>query len=231
MKKILIVEDNPSDAKLLSFILQKRNYDYQIAADAHQAFDIMGRYPVDLVLLDWQLPSITGLEILRTLRKELRFKNLPVILISGKNEAKHIHTAIKSGASDYIIKPIDPLILDSKMTRLLQKEMDWKFVALPDSESEQATANLKIAVKKLSEVGLELETGFFLPPGTTLEVDLKLLGDLQVPPAQAKVFHCEPSESGYRTVCSLVGMKESDLQKIRLYVRMIQIEHAETGTA
>lgn len=231
MYSVLIVEDNPSDAKILSFLLEKNNYITHVAYEVHQAADILQKFKIDLILLDWMLPNISGLDLLKSIKQNQLIHKTPVIIVSSRNELKDVKKAISSGATDYIIKPIDPLILDSKLNRILKKEVDWLPIPLlADGEDNQSTIKLPAMLTRLSEVGFEIKSDASLSLGMSIEIHVRFLQELNISSVVGKIFEKEEKENYFLYKCSLMGLRESELQKIRLYLRLIQ-NAAQTETA
>jgi len=104
-RKILIVEDHKPLRSLLSFLLSSAGYETVEAADALSALDEAGRQPPDLVLLDWQLPDMDGIKLLRLWRADEATARIPVIMVSGKADEVDRVAGLKAGADDYVTKP------------------------------------------------------------------------------------------------------------------------------
>ena len=105
MSKILIVEDEASIRQLLSFILRAGGHETVEVPDAMSAIDETGRWTPSLVLLDWQLPDMDGLRLLRFWRADDATARLPVIMVSARvTEADRV-AGLRAGADDYISKP------------------------------------------------------------------------------------------------------------------------------
>ncbi len=222
MYTILLVEDNPADAKIMSFVIERKNYQVLHASEVYQAIEYLNDYKVNLILLDWLLPKISGIELLKTVRAMPKHKLTPVIIVSGKNETKDVQKALQGGASDYIVKPVDPLILNTKLDRLLTESNDWLSVELDTTErASQAAVDLQLI--KLSEVSVDIKSPLLFTIGSTFKLTAKVLLDIDLPSVLVKVFSVSDMVDGYCTLkCTLVGMKEVDLQKIRLKIRSNQ---------
>ncbi|MBN8279605.1 MAG: response regulator [Gammaproteobacteria bacterium] len=104
-RKILIVEDHKPLRSLLSFLLSNAGYETFETADAMSALDEATRQQPDLVLLDWQLPDMDGIKLLRLWRSEEATAQIPVIMVSGKADEVHRVAGLKAGADDYVTKP------------------------------------------------------------------------------------------------------------------------------
>jgi CheY-like chemotaxis protein len=110
-KKILVVDDDAINRKLLIKILERKGFKSIEASNGVEALEILKKEPIDIVLLDIVMPVMNGLELLQELRKHPKFVGLPVIILttddSKKNEAEVL------GASDFITKPVSPVqVLD-----------------------------------------------------------------------------------------------------------------------
>ncbi len=105
-KTVLIVEDNPLNMKLFNDILQTRGYATVQAGDGREAIDLAREHGPDLILMDIQLPGISGLDVTKTLKADVSLKHIPVIAITAfamKGDEKLI---LDSGCEGYIAKPI-----------------------------------------------------------------------------------------------------------------------------
>ncbi len=105
VRKILIVEDHKPLRSLLSFLLSSAGYETCETADALSALEETGRQKPDLVLLDWQLPDMDGIRLLRLWRADEATAGIPVIMVSGKTEEVDRVAGLKAGADDYVTKP------------------------------------------------------------------------------------------------------------------------------
>lgn len=106
MKRILVVEDEPCIASVLSRGLTFQGFTVQVATSGEAALENMRICPQDLVLLDVMLPDMTGFEVCRRLR-DMRDKDLPILMLTARDEVKDKITGLESGADDYITKPFD----------------------------------------------------------------------------------------------------------------------------
>jgi len=107
---------------MLSRRLERRGYAVAVAADGHQALEMIGARPFDAVLLDIMMPGISGLEVLKTLRERYSVADLPVIMATAKDESSDIVAALNLGANDYVTKPLDfPVVLARVQTQLSLK--------------------------------------------------------------------------------------------------------------
>jgi response regulator RpfG family c-di-GMP phosphodiesterase len=117
-KIILTVDDQPVNLASNKMILQNY-FDVRIAKTGKMALLLLERIPMNLVLLDINMPEMTGLELLKKIKISHRENPIPVIFVTSHGSVDYITQAVGQGASDYIIKPIAPRILLAKVSSLL----------------------------------------------------------------------------------------------------------------
>src|ERR1700738_349291 len=136
--RVLIVDDNEMNRDMLARRLARKGYDVLVANGAHELVERVKQDGIDLVLLDVEMPEITGLDALRILRKVYSAAELPVIMVTAKNQSEDIITALDLGANDYLTKPIDfPVAVARISTQLAHKRAQD---ALKESEERYALA-------------------------------------------------------------------------------------------
>ena len=118
---ILVVEDEPAIQELISLNLEQAGYSPLRAADAEQAFDLVRLELPDLILLDWMLPGMSGIEFARRLRADRRTQSVPIIMLTARAEERDKLTGLDTGADDYIIKPFSPRELNARIKALLRR--------------------------------------------------------------------------------------------------------------
>ncbi len=114
MRKCLIVDDSKVIRKVARHILEGLDFDVSEAADGMEALDSCHRLEPDVILLDWNMPMMNGMEFLRAYRAKSA-AGAPVIFCTTENGFGHIQAAIDAGANEYIMKPFDRETLQSKL--------------------------------------------------------------------------------------------------------------------
>lgn len=117
--RILVVDDNLVNMKLVSFILAKRGYEIATAENAAQTFASVREATPDLILLDLQLPEIDGYEIARRLRAEFGLHDTPIVAVTAFAMRGDEERALAAGCTAYMSKPIDTSALPGLVARLL----------------------------------------------------------------------------------------------------------------
>jgi len=121
MKRILVVEDEPAIREMIRFALQKAGLQCEEAGDAEQALLAVASSPPDLVVLDWMLPGMSGVELARRLRREETTVQLPIILLTARVEENDRVHGLEAGADDYVTKPFSPRELVARINAVLRR--------------------------------------------------------------------------------------------------------------
>jgi len=118
---ILLVEDEPAIQQMVGMALRKAGYDVAMASDASEAqTQIAGQLP-DLMLLDWMLPGISGVEYARQLKKNDLTREVPIIMLTARGEESDKIRGFDSGADDYVTKPFSPRELVARINAVLRR--------------------------------------------------------------------------------------------------------------
>ncbi|MGV1098375.1 response regulator [Thiovibrio sp. JS02] len=119
---ILIVEDDENIQQLVGYNLAKAGFHVLHAENGEQALAMVKREKPDLVVLDIMLPSVSGLEVCKAVRKDPQSKATPIIMLTAKSEENDIAAGLDLGADDYITKPFSPKILISRIKAALRRK-------------------------------------------------------------------------------------------------------------
>lgn len=118
MKLCLVVDDSKVIRKVARRILEELNFEIEEAVDGQDALDACERNLPDVVLLDWNMPVMDGLEFLKAIRAKDGIEQPVVVFCTTENDMSHIRTAIEAGANEYIMKPFDREIIEAKFTQV-----------------------------------------------------------------------------------------------------------------
>ena len=118
---ILLVEDEPAIQELIAANLTRAGHTVMRAADAEIALRIVRDALPDLVLLDWMLPGISGIELARRLRAEERTRAIPIIMLTARSDEQDKVSGLEIGADDYITKPFSPRELVARIKAVLRR--------------------------------------------------------------------------------------------------------------
>ena len=118
---ILVVEDEPGIQELISYGLRQAGHKTFCAGDAEQAMKLVNDVLPDLVLLDWMLPGMSGIELAKILRRASRTKNIPIIMLTARSEECDKISGLEIGADDYITKPFSTRELAARIKAVLRR--------------------------------------------------------------------------------------------------------------
>jgi len=122
--KILVVDDSQIFRESLKKILAEFGYqDIQEAVDGQDALAKLIKGKVDLILLDWEMPNLSGLEVLKNIRSAEKTKEVPVIMCTSHSDKKSIVEAMRAGVNGYILKPFEKETIREKLKQLKNAEI------------------------------------------------------------------------------------------------------------
>jgi two-component system phosphate regulon response regulator PhoB len=153
--RVLIADDEPNQLELLSYNLGRSEFEVIRAEDGQQALEMIEDHRPDLVILDWMMPNMSGIDVCRTLRGRPETRLLPVILLSARGEEGDRTLGLDIGADDYISKPFSPRELISRVKALLRRSRP----ALLDDVLEYHDLVLNQATMEISRAGHAIALG------------------------------------------------------------------------
>ena len=154
---LLVVDDNKVNRLLLCRSLEQQGYRVEMAENGLVALEMMHAKPYDLVLLDIEMPEMNGYQVLEKATSDLQLRDIPIIITSALEELDSVVKCIEMGAEDYLIKPVNPVLLRARIGACLDKKR------LRDQQRELIR---KFAT---SEVATDLETSGFALGGKIVD--------------------------------------------------------------
>lgn len=149
MAKILVVEDDRAVSESICNWMTFERHVVESSYDGKHAVEMLRSFPFDLVILDWDLPGLSGIEVLKQFRQ---YKgSSPVLMLTGKAEMKNKHQGFESGVDDYLTKPFDAQELLYRVRALLRRGS-----VLPSSTIQIADISLDTATCKVMRAGKEI---------------------------------------------------------------------------
>jgi two-component system phosphate regulon response regulator PhoB len=119
--RVLLVEDDAALVELLTFNLRKEEFDVEATADGEDALLIARETPPDLVILDWMIEGVSGIEVCRRLRRLPETANVPIIMLTARTEETDRVRGLETGADDYVTKPFSPKELVARVSAVLRR--------------------------------------------------------------------------------------------------------------
>ena len=118
---VLVVDDEPAIREMIAFALQRHGMNVHQASDAHQALLMINASHPDIILMDWMMPGVTGLELTRRLRRDSLTQDIPIIMLTAKVSEDDKVAGLEAGTDDYIIKPFSPRELLARIKAVLRR--------------------------------------------------------------------------------------------------------------
>lgn len=119
--KLLVVDDSSTMRRIIRNTLERMGYENIIEGeDGIDGWDALEEHPdIDMLITDWNMPEMDGLELVRKIRGDPRFVELPIIMVTTEGGKTEVITALKAGVNNYIVKPFTPKILKEKLEIVL----------------------------------------------------------------------------------------------------------------
>lgn len=157
--KILVVEDDPALAELLRYNLTREGFAIELAADGDAALAAAEDSPPDLVVLDWMIPGLSGIEVCRRLRRREASRALPVIMLTARGEETDRIEGLESGADDYIVKPFSVVELAARIRAVLRRAGVGAGAGEESEAIEAGGVRLDLARHRVTRAGRDIHLG------------------------------------------------------------------------
>jgi two-component system phosphate regulon response regulator PhoB len=119
--RILVIDDDPGIQELLAVNLTQAGHVVQLASDAESAHVMVRGELPDLMLVDWMLPGMSGIELTRLMRSEIRTRDIPIIMLTARDDERDKLTGFETGADDYVVKPFSPRLLLARISAVMRR--------------------------------------------------------------------------------------------------------------
>ena len=152
---ILIVEDEAALLTLLRYNLEKEGFEVGEAVDGEEALLMVAERRPDLVVLDWMLPTLSGIEVCRRIRRRPEARNVPIVMLTARGEEADRVRGLNSGADDYVVKPFSPAELVARIRAVLRRLRP----AFGDEMLHYAGLRMDLAAHKVTRDGAQIHLG------------------------------------------------------------------------
>ena len=167
---VLVVEDEAAQREVLAYNLQAEGYDVAMAESGDDALLLVEEAPPDVIILDWMLPGVSGIEICRRLKSRTETRSIPVIMLTARSEEGDRVRGLETGADDYVVKPYSVAELMARVRTQLRRirpttvgmRLEFEDIVL-DSETHRVTRNERPI--KLGPTEFRLLATFMDKPG------------------------------------------------------------------
>ncbi|HEX8535550.1 MAG TPA: response regulator, partial [Allosphingosinicella sp.] len=153
--RILLVEDDKALTELLIYHFKREDFDIQHTPDGEEALLLASESAPDLVLLDWMIEGISGIEVCRRLRRRAETANVPIIMLTARGEEADRVRGLETGADDYVTKPFSPRELVARVGAVLRRVRP----ALAGEQLSYADIEMDIVAHKVKRGGEPVQLG------------------------------------------------------------------------
>ena len=120
--RILIVDDFSTMRRIIKNILKQLEFTNVVDADdGTTAWEVLNKDKIEFVISDWNMPKMTGLELLKKVRSSEEFADLPFLMVTAEGQQENIIEAVQAGVSNYIVKPFTPETIEQKIEKIFNK--------------------------------------------------------------------------------------------------------------
>lgn len=222
MSRIMIVDDDPAILKWCDAILAASGHEAVLCQDPYKAVEILANHQVDLLVIDVVMPTMNGLNLLKTIRGFAHF-HAPVLMLTGKTTAKDVKAALDAGATDYMCKPFDKDIFLAKVRSLVGHQHEMAEVSFAvGSANTRAEVAIAAVVSTVTEMGMNVRTAGYVDRNLRVRLNSTLFQDLGIEPPPLRIVSCKALENdtqfGYEVFVSFVGLDELTMRKIRRWI-------------
>lgn len=173
---VLLVEDEGAQREVLAYNLEAEGFEVAQAANGEEALEAVAETSPDLILLDWMMPHVSGLEVCRRLKLRPETRNIPVIMLSARSEEVDKVRGLETGADDYVVKPYSVVELMARLKAHLRRvrpastgvALEWGDIRL-DPETHRVTRDGQML--KLGPTEFRLLATFLEKPGRVFSRD------------------------------------------------------------
>lgn len=223
MARILLVDDDKDIRTLGISLLNQAGHESFAAESAVAAIEFLQTHSVDLLITDANMPQHSGFDLIRTIRREPRFHQLTLAMLTGRRERKDIERAVSLGVHDYIIKPLDPMLFLQKIQDLLERRPPAErasvdFAAVKIASRAQISSEIELV--SLSELGLNFRSPHRYREGERLEAGGEIFEEIigvEMPILRVQ-SSVEREGDIWETRVVFIGADEKVLTKIRAWV-------------
>ncbi len=152
---VLVVEDEDALSTLLHYNLEKEGYRVSLAADGEEALTQIDEQLPDLIVLDWMLPKVSGIEVCRRLRGRAETRNVPIIMLTARGEETDRIRGLDTGADDYIVKPFSMIELTARIRAVLRRIRP----GLAEDRTRQGDLTIDRVSHRVKREGREIHLG------------------------------------------------------------------------
>lgn len=217
MARILLVDDDLDIRELCRALLMHAGHEVVCTDGAINALHYLRRTPFEVLITDANMPNLSGFDLLKMVKLEGRFQDLSIVMLTGRKTKEDVALAISSGAHDYIVKPIDPVLFVEKINTLIErrpvKDTEHDFVS--KRVFAKASAVVQVDVRAISELGITIRTPHAFKPGTVITIHCEFFDQIGIDAQTMRVFVSHEKDGQWEIRLSFTDAGEFVTKKIK----------------
>ena len=220
-RNILFVDDDEPTRLLLQAMLKQAGYLPVTSPSAFEALDLVHKHAFDLILLDIMMPQMNGFDFLKRLKSSDKVKDIPVVMLSAKDDRPSIEKAMSLGAVDYIVKPPQKDVVCKKLETILGGRPRFAEVEFKDPKDPDALVEILHTARVISigESGLVVQSPIPMIRLDDQDLEIPIFKKLGIKNAKLNIISSVEDENGNYTIYfTYFGMSDEDVEKIRSWV-------------
>lgn len=218
-KNVLVIDDNEDMRLLVRDILETAGLNVNEAGNVQEGWDSICTTPPHLVISDIHMPPDSGFDLIQKMKILGLKEEIPVIVLSGLNDMKTIHTALALGVNDFVIKPFSAKTLLNKIRKSLHDEHLFHF-AFPESKCPKIEARVQASIVEIGETGGRVKGMFKLKADEEVIIHSHLLDEIDALIKISPMPKRYVNAGEYLNDLTFVGVKETDADSIRKKVAL-----------
>ncbi len=228
---ILVLDDNKNDLLMAKFVILRMGFNPILLERTSLLIETLQTNKISLIVLDIDMPGFSGIEVLKKIKRVPTYKNIPIVMLTGNSDRANVKASISYGAVDYIVKPIDPMVFENKIKKLIETretsaKKEWIEYQVRKAKDTEITLNIFAHLHSVGEMSLTLKVLQPLAVGNTFFSNAILFEQLEISQPPLKVESCDQYDGYCLVKCTMLGLSESDLKKIRLYTQLLMSKAA-----
>lgn len=212
--KFLAVDDDRDILNVVTTLLELKGFKVTCCENALDAIQQLGLQTFDILITDATMPSHSGFDLIRTIRKNPSWDSLTMAMLTGRSDKGDIQQALKLGVKDYIVKPIQPELFLNKIDKLIEKHQR----ALKNRvtmTSEDAEMHVPIKVSRITDIGITIDSPHPLPKDFIVRIDVTAIKQAGIKKNRFKtIFSTQINNSGHNLIEFILLDIDEDEQKL-----------------
>ena len=231
--KVLVVDDESYILKLIQDVLRKKGYYVELCDTGESALKKLQSMYFDCLITDSAMPGMSGLELVRAVRSHHDLAEVPILMLTKKRGRADIEAALDAGVTDYLLKPIDDLLLIDKVAFCVHKglkERQLLELSLMPSRGECFT-RVRCAVIKISEADITVRLPFQVTDRMFTRLEIPIFDEMEIAQPELRLIRCdldpEPFESKELTYVAkycFVALPEEDTKRVRAWIQREELK-------